>query len=198
MFWCLRVRWSPFLQPFKWVIAVCPFLLARILLGLTRSGKASVLLVAFNQTHRYSCTNSHPGGPCVAKLCAIVSPAVSMHPHDVPEGRGQVAWGFRVGLGGPTPCVNIWVALPPASSVASGVLTCLCMWRLEDKWIPRNSNTWHNWDMWSHKENVPHLSAWCDFSDSTSNCAEEFIFTWHYIITVPNIYCLISVNELAM
>lgn len=120
--WRLHVRWSPFFQAIKWEIAVCPFLLVGIPhptpVGGTRSGKASLRLVAFNQRQIASHihTHSHPDVSCVCMslLFVIVSRVVSMHLYNVLEGRGYVASGYSKGLGGPTPCVNIRVTPQPS------------------------------------------------------------------------------------
>lgn len=130
--WRLRVRWSPFFQAFKWEITVCPCLLAGIPLGETRSGKASPRPVASNQRH-VSNTHSHSGVP---RLCVIVRQVVSMY-----LGRSGVRClklKRRI-MRTHTMCKHFVNPPTSASSVASGVLTCLCG---EQERLPRNSLTW--------------------------------------------------------
>lgn len=109
------MRWSPFFQAFIWEITVCPCLLAGIPLGETRSGKASQRLVASNQ-RQVSNTHSHSGVP---RLCVIVRQVVSMY-----LGRSWVRClklKRRI-MRTHTMCKHLVIS---ASSVASGVLTCL-------------------------------------------------------------------------
>ena len=130
---------------------------------------------------------------CVLCLCVVVRQVVSIHLRTVSEGRGYVARGCRGGLRGPTPCVNIWVTPPPsASSVASGALTCLSGWRLEEERIPRNSLTWIHSTILTpfrrliHKKkcsSARHLDIWSAFSD------------WYFWVSLRSLFWLGGLDE---